>query len=76
MTHTVREILTALQYLAFGLVAFFVTVRWFSQYSFYWQVLIWLMLAGGASLLRILGLVAMEWFSATRWQSIRRRNWD
>jgi hypothetical protein len=76
MTHTTREILTALQYLAFGLVAFCVVLRWFSHYSFYWQILAWLIMAGGASLIRIILLVATEWFSATRWQSIRRRNWD
>ena len=76
MTHTIREILSALQYLVFGLAAFCVVLRWFSHYPFYWQISVWLMIAGGATLIRIIVMVATEWFSATGWQSIRRRNWD
>jgi hypothetical protein len=76
MNHTTREILSTLQHLVIGLLALGVVLQWYSQYAPYWQVLVWLIIAGGASLLRIIFLVATEWFRDTRWQSIRRRNWD
>jgi hypothetical protein len=76
MNHTTREILTAFQYLIIGLIALGIVLRWYGQYAPYWQMLVWLIIAGGATILRLILMVGSEWFRDTRWQSIRRRNWD
>lgn len=74
--HTTREILTALQYLLIGFVALVILQQWFNQRPVIWQLGLWIILAGGLSLLRIFILVFIEWVRGNRWQSIRRRNWD
>lgn len=74
--HTTREILTAFQYLLIGFVALVILQQWFSQRPQLWQMGLWIMLAGGLSLVRIFILVFVEWVRGNRWQSIRRRNWD
>ena len=53
-----------------------IVLRWYSHYAIYWQMLVWLIIAGAASLVRLILLFANEWFRDSRWQSIRRRNWD
>ena len=74
--HTTREILTALQYLLLGFVALAIVQQWFGQRPPLWQLGLWVILAGGFSLLRIFLLGFVEWVRGNRWQSIRRRNWD
>jgi len=76
MTHTAREILTTFQHLVIGLVALVVVLQWYAPLALLWQILVWIIVAGGLSLLRIILIVATEWFRDTRWQTIRRRNWD
>ena len=76
MNHTTREILTALQYLLIGLIALGIVLRWYGHYAPYWQMLAWAIIAGGVGIVRLVLLFASEWFRDTRWQSIRRRNWD
>ena len=76
MNHTTREILSAFQYLLIGLIALGIVLRWYGHHTALWQMLAWFIIAGGATLLRIILAVAGEWFRDTRWQSIRRRNWD
>jgi hypothetical protein len=76
MNNTTREILTAFQYLLMGLIALGTVLRWYGSYPPYWQMIVWLIAAGGMSIIRIIILFATEWFRDSRWQTIRRRNWD
>jgi hypothetical protein len=40
------------------------------------QMLVWTLIMGGVSLLRLFILALSEWLQGNRWQTIRRRNWD
>jgi len=74
--HTTRELLTALQYLLIGLVSLVVVQQWFGQRSSLWQMVVWTILAGTLSLLRLILFALGEWVHGNKWQTIRRRNWD
>ncbi len=73
---TLHELLTAFQYLLIGFIALGVTQRWFSQRPQWMQMLVWTLIMGGLSLLRLFILALSEWVQGNRWQTIRRRNWD
>ena len=73
---TFRELLTAFQYFLIGLIALGVVQHWFSQRQQWVQMLVWMLIAGGLSLLRLFILALSEWMQGNRWQTIRRRNWD
>jgi cytochrome bd-type quinol oxidase subunit 2 len=73
---TLHELLTAFQYLLIGLIALGVVQRWFSQRPQWMQMLVWTLIMGGVSLLRLFILALSEWVQGNRWQTIRRRNWD
>jgi hypothetical protein len=73
---TLRELLTAFQYLLIGIIALGVIQRWFSQRPQWVQMLVWMFIAGGLSLLRLFILALSEWVHGNKWQTIRRRNWD
>ena len=74
--HTTRELLTALQYLLIGLFSLAVVQQWFGQWSALRQMIVWTILAGALSLLRLILLALGEWVHGNKWQTIRRRNWD
>jgi hypothetical protein len=73
---TLHELLTAFQYLLIGFIALGVIQRWFSQRPQWMQMLVWTLIMGGVSLLRLFILALSEWLQGNRWQTIRRRNWD
>jgi hypothetical protein len=73
---TLHELLTAFQYLLIGLIALGTTQRWFSLRPQWMQMLVWTLVMGGLSLLRLFILALGEWVRGNRWQTIRRRNWD
>ena len=73
---TLHELLTAFQYLLIGFIALGVVQRWFSQRPQWMQMLVWTLIMGGVSLLRLFILALSEWLQGNRWQTIRRRNWD
>jgi uncharacterized membrane protein YuzA (DUF378 family) len=74
--HTTRELITALQYLLIGLVSLLIVQQWFGQQPPLWQVIVWTMLTGTLSLIRLILLALSEWVHGNKWQKIRRRNWD
>jgi NhaP-type Na+/H+ or K+/H+ antiporter len=75
-SNTRRELLTGLQYLLIGIIAEGAALRWFSQDGAAWQLLVWISIALGLSIVRFLVLFFSDWWRTDQGMSISRRRWD
>ena len=74
--HTKREFLSAAQYLLIGIIAEGVALTWFIHRSPLTQIIVWVVVAGVLSFVRLIILYFSEWMLGEQWRTIRRRNWD
>jgi hypothetical protein len=74
-SNTIRELLTALQYLLIGIIAESCVILWFDQKSIGQRLAIWAAIAASLSAIRFVVLAFSEWTRKNDWQNVSRRNW-
>ncbi|MDX2043084.1 MAG: hypothetical protein SF097_17830 [Acidobacteriota bacterium] len=74
-SNTIRELLTAFQYLLIGLIAECSVILWFSNRSLAQRLAIWTVIAAVLSVVRFIVLAFSDWTRKNDWQNVSRRNW-
>jgi hypothetical protein len=75
---TRRELLTGAQYFLIGIIAQVAVVRWGCERALEGpaQLLLWITVFLGISLLRLFILSIANWTQRDRWRTISRRHWN